>query len=314
MKTIRLPWRERGRLVDDAHGHRATDRALRIGQRRKVLVHRFVTRGTIEVDAQASVVEPLQRSWSGRPVGGRPRADNADSSESLNLCAELGQLHVDEAEHTGASVRAANWVRVGETCGRGDRTHAAPETRKAVYVYALEPAWRARLAVPAPGIAPLAAGDGLDAGSWADHEFGGAPLGAARLSARLVQSAQHMAQSPMRAITGATSGARALVKGHYRLIDQPAGGAVMVDNILEPHRERTLRRMRAHDTVLCIQNGTRLNFTRRSHTQGLGTIGSNQTGGRGPRPAPARDAGGQSRRGGTGRPAGRLRRARAPEP
>ena len=35
---------------------------------------------------------------------------------------------------------------------------------------------------------------------------------------------------------------------------------------------------------------------------------------RGPRPAPARDAGGQSRRGGTGRPAGRLRRARAPEP
>ena len=94
---------------------------------------------------------------------------------------------MDEAEHTGASVRAANWVRVGETCGRGrgDRTHAAPETRKAVYVYALEPAWRARLAVPAPGIARLAAGDGLDAGSWADHEFGGAPLGDARLSARL---------------------------------------------------------------------------------------------------------------------------------
>ena len=192
----------------------------------------------------------------------------------------LLETFVDQTEHTGASVCAANWVRVGETCGRGrgDRTHAAPETRKAVYVYALEPAWRARLAVPVPGIAPLAAGDGLDAGSWADHEFGGAPLGDARLSARLVQSAQHMAQSPMRAITGATNGARALVKGHYRLIDQPADGAVTVDHILEPHRERTLRRMRAHDTVLCVQDGTRLNFTRRSHTQGLGTIGSNQTG------------------------------------
>ena len=145
-------------------------------------------------------------------------------------------------------------------------------------IIALEPAWRTRLAVPAPGIAPLAAGDGLDAGAWADHEFGGATLGDARLSARLVQSAQHMAQSSMRAITGATNGARALVKGHYRLIDQPADGAVTVDNILEPHRERTLRRMRAHDTVLCIQDGTRLNFTRRSHTQGLGTNGSNQTG------------------------------------
>ena len=87
-----------------------------------------------------------------------------------------------------------------------------------------------------------------------------------------------MAESPQRAITGATHGVRALVKGHYRLIDQPADSAVTVDNILAPHRERTLRRMRAHDTVLCIQDGSRLNFTRRGQTQGLGAIGSNQTG------------------------------------
>ena len=51
-----------------------------------------------------------------------------------------------------------------------------------------------------------------------------------------------------------------------------------MENILAPHRERTLRRMRTHDTVLCIQDGTRLNFTRRSQTEGLGVIGSNQTG------------------------------------
>ncbi len=192
----------------------------------------------------------------------------------------LLETFVDETEQTGASVRAANWIRVGETCGRGrgDRTHAAAETRKAVYMYALEPAWRARLAAPAAGIAPLAAGDGLDAASWAGHEFGGARLGDARLSARLVQSAQQMAESPMRAITGAAQGARALVKGHYRLIDQPADSAVTVDNILAPHRERTLRRMQAHELVLCIQDGTRLNFTRRGQTQGLGAIGSNQTG------------------------------------
>ena len=51
-----------------------------------------------------------------------------------------------------------------------------------------------------------------------------------------------------------------------------------VGNILAPHRERTLRRMQAHELVLCIQDGTRLNFTRRGQTQGLGAIGSNQTG------------------------------------
>ena len=54
---------------------------------------------------------------------------------------------VDETEQTGASVRAANWVRLRS--GRQDRTR--------VYMYALDgaPAW-----VPAPVVAPLAVGDG----------------------------------------------------------------------------------------------------------------------------------------------------------
>ena len=220
------------------------------------------------------------RNLASHMLGRVVRAVGDDCERRYGYRPWLLETFVDETEQTGASVRAANWVRVGETCGRGrgDRRHAALETRKAVYMYALEPAWRARLAAPAPAVAPLAVGDGLDAEVWAGHEFGGARLGDARLNARLVQSAQHMAESPMRAITGAAHGARALVKGHYRLIDQPADSAVTVDNILAPHRERTLRRMQAHDTVLCIQDGTRLNFTRRGQTQGLGAIGSNQTG------------------------------------
>ena len=75
------------------------------------------------------------------------------------------------------------------------------------------------------------------------HEFGGARLGDARLSARLVQSAQHMAESPMRAITGAAHGAATLmVKGHYRLIDQPADSAVT-------SRQASSRRMRRADAA-----------------------------------------------------------------
>ena len=132
--------------------------------------------------------------------------------------------------------------------------------------------------MPALVLAPLAPGDGLDAESWAQNEFGGAPLGDARLSARLVASARLLAQAPLRAITGAAKGVRALVKGHYRLIDQPADSAVTVENILRPHRERTLRRMGAHEMVLCIQDTTLMNFTRRGQTQGLAALGSNQTG------------------------------------
>ena len=220
------------------------------------------------------------RNLASHVLGRAARAVGDDCERLYGYRPWLLETFVDETEQRGASVRAANWVRVGETSGRGrqDRTHAATETRKAVYMYALEPGWRDILQAPVPGVAPLAVGDGLDAESWAGHEFGGARLGDARLSARLVLSAQQMAESPMRAITGAANGARALVKGHYRLIDQPAESAVTVENILAPHRERTLGRMRAHDTVLCIQDGTRLNFTRRSQTQGLGAIGSNQTG------------------------------------
>ena len=220
------------------------------------------------------------RNLASHVLGRAARAVGDDCERLYGYRPWLLETFVDETEQTGASVRAANWVRVGETRGRGrqDRTHAASATRKAVYLYGLEPAWRDTLRAPAPGVAPLGVGDGLDAASWADHEFGGARLGDARLSARLVLSARQMAESPLRAMTGAANGTRAMVKGHYRLIDQPAESAVTVENILAPHRERTLRRMRSHDTVLCIQDGTRLNFTRRSQTEGLGVIGSNQTG------------------------------------
>ena len=220
------------------------------------------------------------RNLASHVLGRVARALREDFERLYGYRPWLLETFVDEREHTGASLRAANWVRVGESAGRGrqDRTHAAPETRKAVYVHELEPAWRERLALPAPGLAPLAPGDGIDAGCWAGNEFGGAPLGDARLSARLVESAHHMALSPMRAITGAANGARAVVKGHYRLIDQPAEGEVTVEHILAPHRARTLQRMQSESTVLCVLDGTSVNFTRRGQTQGLGTIGSNQTG------------------------------------
>ena len=220
------------------------------------------------------------RNLASHVLGRAARAVGDDCERLYGYRPWLLETFVDETDQTGASLRAANWVRVGETCGRGrqDRTHAASETRKGVYLYALEPAWRDTLQAPTPGVVPLWVGDGLDAASWADHEFGGARLGDARLSARLVLSAHLLGESPQRAMPGAANGTRASVKGHYRLIDQPAESAVTVENILAPHRERTLRRMRGHDTVLCIQDGTRLNFTRRSRTEGLGVIGSNQTG------------------------------------
>jgi hypothetical protein len=194
----------------------------------------------------------------------------------------LVETFIDTAQHDGACFRAANWQYVGDTCGRGrqDRTHAAGKTRKALYVYALEPAWRTLLGVgaaPAPTHGPLALGEGLDAAHWAQHEFGDAPLGDRRLSQRLVSSAQRQAEEPMRAFTGVAKNDWAAVKGYYRLIDQPGDSAITPANILHPHRKRTVRRMQAQPTVLCIQDGTDLNFSSHAQCTGLGVIGTNQT-------------------------------------
>jgi hypothetical protein len=123
--------------------------------------------------------------------------------------------------------------------------------------------------------------EGLEGEGWAQQEFGGAPLGDRRLSERLVQSARTLATMPGRAFSGVARGDWAAVKGYYRLIDQPDDSQVSVPAILAPHRARTVQRMKAHPTVLCIQDGTDLNYTGRAQCDGLGVMGANQTGARG---------------------------------
>jgi hypothetical protein len=87
-----------------------------------------------------------------------------------------------------------------------------------------------------------------------------------------------LARQPGQAFSGAVEGDRAAVKGYYRLIDTPDDSAVTMENILLPHRERTVRRMKAHEIVLCIQDGSDLNYSGRPQCEGLGSIGTNQTG------------------------------------
>ena len=182
--------------------------------------------------------------------------------------------------HDGASLRAGNFVAVGETAGRGrqDRGHRHEETVKSVYMYELQSGWRRRLGVvfvdPAPCLEP---GSGLDSAVWAENEFGRASLGDKRLTARLIKSAALLADYPGRAITGTAKSDAAAVDGYYRFIEQPADSQVTVENILAPHRARSVQRMRRQDTVLCLQDGSDLNFATRPGCAGLRIIGRNQT-------------------------------------
>jgi hypothetical protein len=188
---------------------------------------------------------------------------------------------VDRAHFTGASYQAANWIRVGRTQGRGrqDRFRQASETVKDIYVYPLEKDFRAQWGLAADaGRSALGPANGLEAETWSEKEFGGAPLGDERLSKRLVKVASAKGDSPERAFCGVVQGDGAAVKGYYRLIDMPEDSAVTMDNILQPHRDRTVRRMQGQHTVLCLQDGSDLDYNSLAACTGLGEIGANQTG------------------------------------
>ena len=193
----------------------------------------------------------------------------------------LLESFVDTEHYSGACYRAANWIEIGQTKGRGrqDRFSKSALSCKAIYVYPLERRFRKHLGIsPNAGAGALDITDGLDAAHWSAHEFGGAPLGDKRLSKRLVSVAEAKAEVPTRAFSGVAKGDWAATKAYYRMIDQPETSAVTMVNILAPHRQRTARRMMGQNTVLCLQDGSELNYTNLDSCTGLGELKANQTG------------------------------------
>ena len=197
----------------------------------------------------------------------------ADFQARYRYAPLLVETFVDRDRYDGTGFKAANWIPVGHTAGRG--RHAPTGQRvpvKAVLLYPLRPDWRALLGVPPP----LRPRTGLDQPDWAQLEFGDAPLGDMRLSRRLVTCAALSATAPGASFPSVVQSNPALTKAYYRLMDKPPDSPVTAANILAPHRARTLKRMRAERTVLCIQDGSDLNFAEHPGCVGLGRIGKNR--------------------------------------
>jgi hypothetical protein len=193
----------------------------------------------------------------------------------------LIETFVDKSHYSGACYRASNWIKVGSTVGRGRQDHLMERAKsvKDVYVWVVVADFRARLGLPAhAGRGPVSLRASIESETWVELEFGHAPLGDKRLSKRLVKCAATVAEHPTDSFLTASNGVRAMTKGYYRFVEQPDKSAVTMENILKPHREQTIRRMQAEKTVLCIQDGTALNYSSAPECEGLGVIGSNQTG------------------------------------
>jgi len=209
------------------------------------------------------------------------KAMRSDFEQSYGYAPLLLETFVDTSGFPGTCFRAANWVRVGQTQGRGrqDREMKADKSVKDIYVYPLAEDFRQRLGLPVgSGLGPLGLSDGLDGDLWAEQEFGTAELGDRRLTRRLVDIAIAKAQNPTKAWTEIAKGDWPATKAYYRFVDKPDDSPVTMSGILRPHRQRTIRRMKAQPTVLCIQDGTDLNYTNLDQCEGLHTLGKNQTG------------------------------------
>jgi hypothetical protein len=167
----------------------------------------------------------------------------------LETCVEL--------ERTGTAYRAANWIEVGLTAGRGrqDRHHTSDLLQKRVFLLPLCKTTLEHLcgkrAAPEPG--------------WVHQEFAGAKLGDRRLQTRLFDLAEAFFAHPTATIQQALSvtGAQAA----YRFL---AHEETTLEALLAPHRLATLARMRRERVVLLVQDT--LSFSpRRARIGGEGT-------------------------------------------
>lgn len=193
---------------------------------------------------------------------------------------------VDTSSHLGTCYKAANFELVGCTKGRGRQGKTSDElkTIKDIYIYPLVEDFRTQLGLPEDAgqqnneLEAIEITSGIDGQDWAENEFGNAKIGDKRLTTRLIQAATDKAESPGSAYCSAAGGDQAKVKGYYRMIDKPDDSAVTMENILLPHRNRTIQRMKDQEIVLCIQDGSDLNYSSLSNCKGLGDISKNQTG------------------------------------
>ena len=194
----------------------------------------------------------------------------------------LLETFVDKRQHAGTCFQAANWQRIGQTKGRGrnDREGRCAESVKDIYVYPLVADFRERMGVdPDRGsyLRPLALEQGLAAEEWIEQEFGAVELGDKRLRDRLMKIIGDRSRHPTTSYLQACEGDRSALKGFYAFVDNTRE-TVSPEAMLSAHRERTIGRMMSHNLVLVVQDTTDLNYSSRPHTEGLGLIGTNQTG------------------------------------
>jgi hypothetical protein len=185
----------------------------------------------------------------------------------------LLETYVDQERFRGTCYRAATWVHVGHTAGRGrqDRQCRPQRSVKDIYLYPLAADWQRRLCRE-----PLRCGGQLTASSWAQQEFATVPCDR-RVRHRVASVAEAFYAQPQANIAQAC-GSRATTKAAYRLFSHRN---LSLPKLLAAHAASTVERLRAQQVVLAVQDTTTLNYSTQLATEGLGPIGYRKERGQG---------------------------------
>ena len=183
------------------------------------------------------------------------------------------ETFVNADKFSGTCYRAANWMEVGMTAGRGrqDRANKGGIARKHTFVYPLEKDWRRVLCEEPKSIQATRIEEPEklpECADWAENEFSGSPLPDERLTKRLLKVSRDFFAQPGANIPQAC-GSCSKTKAAYRFFDNDR---VTMKKLLEGHYEATTIRMQAHPVVLAVQDTTSLNYTAHPMTEGLGPI------------------------------------------
>ena len=185
----------------------------------------------------------------------------------------LMETFVDPRRFQGTSYKAANWIEVGKSKGRGrqDITNNCQAGEKLIFVYPLQTNFRGILCEGVPNAVVHKA---TVPGDWAEEEFGSANLGDERRVKRLIEMGRDFYSRPQANIPQACQ-SRARAKAAYRFLEDSNNS---MDKILDSHYESTLSRVSKEKVVLAVQDTTTLNYSTHPATQDLGLIASKQDG------------------------------------
>lgn len=207
----------------------------------------------------------------------------ADWEQRYGIVPDLVETYVDRSTHTGRSLVAANWLRIGTTQGRGRTSpskKSCPKSPKDLWVWQWDEHARARLQQRSlPGVVPRSVFHARSEASWIDEELDGLDLGHSKLDQRFAAMLQARWLHPSWSFYTSFGGRREGIAAYDFLQNQRAD--LTFESLLAPHQNSTRRRMAAESVVLLAQDTTTLSYNTLLKTEGLGPIGNEHNSGRG---------------------------------